>query len=41
MCVIPALRRLSQEDHEYKASLGHMIRNCLKKQKAKPKQQQF
>jgi hypothetical protein len=28
---IPALRRLSQEDLEFKVSLGYIVRPCLKK----------
>jgi hypothetical protein len=31
MPVIPALRRLRQENHEFKASLGCMLRPCVKK----------
>jgi hypothetical protein len=30
MPVIPALRRLRQEDHEFKTSLGYIARPCLK-----------
>lgn len=30
MVVIPNLRRLRQEDHESKASLGYIARHCLK-----------
>jgi hypothetical protein len=30
--VIPALRRLRQEVHEFEASLGSTVRPCLKKQ---------
>jgi hypothetical protein len=29
--LIPALRRLRLEDHEFKASLGYKIRSCPKK----------
>jgi hypothetical protein len=32
MPVIPTLRRLWQEDYEFKASLGYMARPCFKKQ---------
>jgi hypothetical protein len=30
MPVIPALRKLRQEDQVFKASLGHTVRPCLK-----------
>lgn len=33
--VVPLLRKLRQEEREFKASLGSMVRPCLKKQKAK------
>jgi hypothetical protein len=29
----PVLRRLSQEDGEFKASLGYIVRHCLLKKK--------
>jgi hypothetical protein len=29
--VIPALRRLTQEDHEFEVSLGYITTPCLKK----------
>jgi hypothetical protein len=36
--VIPAFGRLRQEDHEFKASLGHIARLCLKKKDKKKSQ---
>jgi hypothetical protein len=35
--VIPATRRLMQEHHKFKASLGKIVRPCLKKDKKKRK----
>jgi hypothetical protein len=31
MSAMPALGRLRQEDGEFRASLGYMVRSCLKK----------
>lgn len=33
MLVIPALRKLNQEDHEFESSLDHILRTCPKKKK--------
>jgi hypothetical protein len=35
--VIPALRRLRQKDHKFKASLDYTIRPCLQTTTTKPK----
>jgi hypothetical protein len=37
MPVIPALKRLRYEDHEFKASLGYIVKHCLKKRKTHKK----
>jgi hypothetical protein len=37
MSVIPALRKLRQEDYEFEASLGCKVKICLKRAKIKIK----
>jgi hypothetical protein len=39
--LIPALGRLRQEGHEFEASLYHIERHCLKKQKQKSKRKEW
>jgi hypothetical protein len=31
MPIIPAFRRLREEDHKFKANLGYIVRFCFKK----------
>jgi hypothetical protein len=38
MPVIPVLRRLKQETHEFEATLGYIVRSCLKKNNQTNKQ---
>jgi hypothetical protein len=33
--IIPALKRLKQENHEFKDNIGYIVRHCLKKKKGK------
>jgi hypothetical protein len=35
MPIVPTLRRLRQEDREFEASLGYIVRHCLKIEKKK------
>jgi hypothetical protein len=35
--VIPALRRLRQDNHEFKVILGYVTRSCLKKEEEEEK----
>jgi hypothetical protein len=35
MSIIPALRRLGQEDSDFQVSLDYLARPCLKKQRKK------
>jgi hypothetical protein len=35
MHLIPDLRRLRQEDHEFETNLSHILKPCLKKKKKK------
>jgi hypothetical protein len=39
--VIPALRRLKQEDVEFEARLGYMVRCCLKRKGREKKRSRF
>jgi hypothetical protein len=35
MPVIPRLRRLRQEDHEFKANLGYIVTTCSERKRKK------
>jgi hypothetical protein len=41
MAIIPALRRLRQENHEFKGSQGYIMRLCLVREKREENEEEI